>query len=58
MRGSVVSPGVQHKICLFNKAGFSYKKPAGVPHKFSEENQKHFIEYYENLKKKANNGLC
>uniref|UniRef100_T1I3R0 HTH_33 domain-containing protein n=1 Tax=Rhodnius prolixus TaxID=13249 RepID=T1I3R0_RHOPR len=38
-----------------HRHGFSYKKPAGVPHKFSEKNQKHFIEYYENLKKTAGN---
>ncbi len=30
--------------------GFTYKKPSGVPHKFSEEKQKQFIEYYEELK--------
>jgi hypothetical protein len=29
---------------------FSYKKPAGIPHKFDEEKKKQFIEYDENLK--------
>lgn len=28
----------------------TYKKPSGVPHKFSEEKQKQFIEYDEELK--------
>ena len=36
-----------------HRHGFSYKKPAGVPHKFSEEKQRQFIEYYENLKTTA-----
>lgn len=34
---------------------FTYKKPAGVTHKFSEEKQRKFIEYYENLKGTASN---
>ncbi|ONK05845.1 IS630 family transposase [Pectobacterium actinidiae] len=38
-----------------HRQGFTYKKPAGVPHKFSEEKQKQFIEYYENLKRTASN---
>lgn len=38
-----------------HRHGFTYKKPAGIPHKFSEEKQKQFIEYYENLKESAGN---
>ncbi|POE02266.1 IS630 family transposase [Pectobacterium odoriferum] len=38
-----------------HRQGFTYKKPAGIPHKFSEQKQKQFIEYYENLKKTAGN---
>ncbi|WP_081642314.1 IS630 family transposase [Dickeya chrysanthemi] len=33
-----------------HRQGFTYKKAAGIPHKFSEEKQKQFIESYENLK--------
>lgn len=33
--------------------GFTYKKPSGVPHKFSEEKQRQFIKYYEELKATA-----
>ncbi|EBF9496922.1 IS630 family transposase, partial [Salmonella enterica subsp. enterica] len=33
-----------------HRNGFTYKKPSGVPHKFSEEKQRQFIEYYEELK--------
>lgn len=33
-----------------HRNGFTYKKPSGVPHKFSEEKKKQFIEYYEELK--------
>ncbi|EJM5018605.1 IS630 family transposase [Salmonella enterica] len=33
-----------------HRNGFTYKKPSGVPHKFSEEKQSQFIEYYEELK--------
>ncbi|MEL7631856.1 IS630 family transposase, partial [Pectobacterium aroidearum] len=36
-----------------HRHGFAYKKPAGIPHKFSEEKQKQFIESYEDLKKTA-----
>lgn len=36
-----------------HRHGFAYKKPAGIPHKFSEEKQKQFIESYEDLKKMA-----
>ncbi len=36
-----------------HRNGFTYKKPSGVPHKFSEEKQKQFIEYYEELKATA-----
>ena len=35
--------------CL-HRNGFTYKQPSGVPHKFSEEKQRQFIEYYEELK--------
>ncbi|GAB3407592.1 hypothetical protein GCM10027361_12780 [Erwinia aphidicola] len=30
-----------------------YKRPSGVPHKFNEEKQRQFIEYYEELKATA-----
>ncbi len=33
-----------------HRNGFTYKKPSGVPHKFSEEKQRQFIEYYKELK--------
>ncbi len=33
-----------------HRNGFTYKKPSGVPHKFSEEKQRQLIEYYEKLK--------
>lgn len=33
-----------------HRHGFSYKKPSSAPHKFSEEKQQQFIEYYEELK--------
>ncbi|MFC3289594.1 IS630 family transposase [Paracoccus aerius] len=36
-----------------HRHGFTYKKPAGVPHKFSEEKQQQFIDSYEDLKKTA-----
>lgn len=36
-----------------HRQAFSYKKTAGVPHKFSEEKQQQFIEYYEKLKDSA-----
>lgn len=36
-----------------HRNGFSYRKPTGVPHKFSPEAQQAFIETYENLKQQA-----
>ncbi|WP_351125198.1 winged helix-turn-helix domain-containing protein, partial [Shewanella sp. T24-MNA-CIBAN-0130] len=33
-----------------HKHQFSYKNPKGVPHKFDEDKQTAFIEYYEQLK--------
>ncbi|EDY5736543.1 IS630 family transposase [Salmonella enterica] len=36
-----------------HRNGFSYRKPAGIPHKFSPEAQQAFIETYENLKQEA-----
>lgn len=33
-----------------HRNGFTYKKPSGVPHKFSKEKKRQFIEYYEELK--------
>lgn len=30
-----------------HRNGFTYKKPSGIPHKFSKEKQRQFIEYYE-----------
>lgn len=33
-----------------HRNGFTYKKPSGVPHKLSEEQQRQFIEYYKELK--------
>lgn len=49
--------GILFSVAGMNKwlhrNGFSYKKPAGTPHKFSEERQAQFIEYYEDLKEKA-----
>jgi hypothetical protein len=33
-----------------HRNGFTYKKTSGAPHKFSEEKQWQFIEYYEELK--------
>lgn len=38
-----------------HRNGFRYKIPCGTPHKFSEEKQQQFIEYYENLKVSAGN---
>lgn len=38
-----------------HRHGFTYKKPSGIPHKFSEEKQNQFIEYYEELKETAGN---
>lgn len=46
--------GVSYSIPGMNKwlhrNGFSWKKPAGVPHKFSEEKQQQFMAEYEALK--------
>lgn len=46
--------GVSHSIPGMNKwlhrNGFSWKKPTGVPHKFSEEKQQQFMAEYEALK--------
>lgn len=33
-----------------HQQGFSYKQPKGVPHKFDEDKQAKFIEYYNKLK--------
>ncbi|EHP1714783.1 IS630 family transposase [Salmonella enterica subsp. enterica serovar Javiana] len=49
--------GVRYTVAGMTKwlhrNGFSYRKPAGVPHKFSPEAQQAFIETYENLKQQA-----
>lgn len=46
--------GVLYSVPGMNKwlhrNGFTYKKPSGVPHKFSEEKQQQFIDKYEALK--------
>lgn len=46
--------GVSYTIAGMNKwlhrNGFSWKKPTGVPHKFSEEKQQQFMAEYEDLK--------
>ncbi|HCJ6522164.1 TPA: IS630 family transposase [Enterobacter cloacae] len=36
-----------------HRNGFSYKKPVGVPHKYSAERQQAFTESYEKLKEEA-----
>jgi transposase len=36
-----------------HKHGFSYRKPVGVPHKFSAEAQQAFVAAYEQLKRDA-----
>lgn len=36
-----------------HRNGFSYKKPAGIPHRFSAEAQQAFVETYETLKREA-----
>lgn len=36
-----------------HRNGFSYRKPVGVPHKFSAEAQQTFVEAYEKLKQEA-----
>ncbi|KEY60286.1 hypothetical protein SRDD_07330 [Serratia sp. DD3] len=35
-----------------HRNSFTYKKLSGIPHKFSEEKQRQFIEDYEELKEK------
>ncbi|MBK0019646.1 IS630 family transposase, partial [Kosakonia sp. S42] len=49
--------GIRYTIPGMNKRlhrnGFSYRKPAGVPHKYSEEAQQAFVEIYEKLKQEA-----
>jgi transposase len=46
--------GIHYTVAGMNKwlhhNGFSYKKPKGVPHKFSAELQQAFVEYYQALK--------
>lgn len=46
--------GVSYSVPGMNKwlhrNGFTYKKPSGIPHKFSEEKQQQFIDKYEALK--------
>ena len=46
--------GVSYSVPGMNRwlhrNGFTYKKPSGVPHKFSEEKQQQFIDKYEALK--------
>ncbi|CAM3909715.1 hypothetical protein VA7868_03307 [Vibrio aerogenes CECT 7868] len=46
--------GIRYTVAGMNKwlhhNGFSYKKPKGVPHKFSAELQQAFVEYYQALK--------
>lgn len=46
--------GIRYTVPGMNKwlhrNGFSYKKPAGVPHKYSTEAQQAFVETYEQLK--------
>lgn len=36
-----------------HRNGFSYRKPSGVPHKYSAEAQQAFVETYNNLKQQA-----
>lgn len=36
-----------------HRNGFSYRKPVGIPHKFSAEAQQAFVETYNELKQKA-----
>lgn len=49
--------GVRYTVAGMTKwlhrNGFSYRKPAGIPHKFSPEAQQAFRETYENLKQEA-----
>lgn len=46
--------GIEYSVSGLNKwlhhHNFSYKKPKGVPHKFDEDKQADFIEYYKKLK--------
>ena len=49
--------GIRYTVAGMNKwlhrNGFSYKKPTGVPHKYSAEAQQAFVETYEKLKIEA-----
>ncbi|STA62791.1 Transposase and inactivated derivatives [Citrobacter amalonaticus] len=49
--------GIRYTIPGMNKwlhrNGLSYRKPAGVPHKYSAEAQQAFVEIYEKLKQEA-----
>lgn len=49
--------GVRYTVAGMTKwlhrNGFSYRKPAGIPHKFSAEAQKVFMDTYEKLKQEA-----
>ncbi|EAA4684363.1 IS630 family transposase, partial [Salmonella enterica subsp. enterica] len=49
--------GIRYTVPGMNKwlhrNGFSYKKPVGVPHRFSAEAQQAFMEIYEKLKQEA-----
>lgn len=49
--------GIRYTVPGLNKSlhkhGFSYRKPVGVPHKFSEEAQQAFMAVYEQLKQDA-----
>lgn len=49
--------GIRYTVPGINKwlhhHGFSYKKPTGIPHKYSAEQQQAFSEFYERLKQEA-----
>lgn len=49
--------GIRYTVPGMNKwlhrNGFSYRKPADVPHKYSAEAQQAFVEAYEKLKQEA-----
>ncbi|WP_445081516.1 IS630 family transposase, partial [Martelella alba] len=49
--------GIRYTVAGMNKwlhrNGFSYRKPAGIPHKYSAETQQVFVETYEKLKREA-----
>ncbi len=49
--------GVSYTVAGMNKwlhhNGFSYKKPKGVPHRFSEAKQQEFVEAYKALKSRC-----